>query len=259
MSENISVFAPVLVYDSGLGGVSTLYELKKAFPCEDFVYFADFLNSPYGNKSRAYILRVVLDNIAKLTKVWKPKAIILACNTATSVCIQKLRQIYFNIPVVGIEPAIKPAILSGAKNILVLATKTTLKYSSVVKLYSKTQNSMVTFASVDVLAKTIDKQFLNPKKLSIKIEHLLLPFKSKFDAVVLGCTHYVLVKRMMKNALEAHTLFDGNAGVIKRVSSLLRVLGLKKEFGNGKVLFVSSVKAKQRLLSFAFSKQREGA
>lgn len=257
MSNFFSVYAPILVYDSGLGGISTLCELQRTFPHEDFVYFADFLNSPYGNKGKRFILKVVNDNIRKLVGVWKPKAIVLACNTATCVCVQKLRKDYPNLSILGLEPAIKPAILSGEKNILVLATKTTIVHSGIVKLFSKTQNSKIAFVKLDNLAKIVDKYYTQQQKLAKKVERILCPFKAQFDAVVLGCTHYVLIKKHILATLETAQSFDGNAGLSKRLLSLLGALGLKKEVGNGKVIFVSSLKSKEKLLKYVFFKQRE--
>lgn len=255
MSNIFSFYAPILVYDSGIGGISTLCELKRALPHEDFVYFADFLNSPYGNKTKTCISKIVLNNIRKLIRVWQPKAIVLACNTATSVCAQKLRQIYPNTIIIGLEPAIKPAILSGVKNILVLATKATLKHSRVVKLLLKPSNCRVTLFNPNTLAKVIDKHFLNPQKLKKGIERILAPYKAKYDAVVLGCTHYVLAKNYILNVLGVETSFDGNVGAAKRLNSLLGILGLNKNVGEGRMTFLSSLEKKEKFLQHVFLKQ----
>lgn len=258
MKMKISCFAPNLVYDSGMGGLSTLSELKKALPNENFVYFADFLNAPYGNHKAKFINSVVLYNIKKLIKIWQPKSIVLACNTATSVCIQKLRQLYPHLIIVGLEPAIKPAVLSGCNNILVLGTKLTLRHSGIVKLFAENKKEGITFLELYNMAKIVDKYYFCEKKLQEKIKKCLKNLWGKFDAVVLGCTHYVLVKKQILACLgDGVTAFDGNSGVAKRLKNCLTALNLNSTSKSFDVVFTSSVPKKANLLKAAFFKQME--
>ena len=120
---------PIAVIDSGLGGISVLSHLLVELPNEDFVYFGDNANAPYGSKTTDEVLSLTLDNIKMLEEKYFAKAVVIACNTATGAAAAKCREIYPNMPIIGIEPAIKPAVtLSGkeAPNVLVMATPLTL-------------------------------------------------------------------------------------------------------------------------------------
>ena len=111
---------PIAVFDSGVGGLSTLAKLKSDLPKEDFLYFADNLNAPYGKKSKQEILNLTLKAIEGIL-AHNPKAIVIACNTVTGLCIETLRQTYPDVLFFGIQPAVKPA----PKNTLVFVTTAT--------------------------------------------------------------------------------------------------------------------------------------
>ena len=102
--------APIAIIDSGVGGLSVLAELKKIMPEENYLYFGDTANAPYGTKSREQVLEIMLENTEKLISLGV-KAIVVACNTATSAAVRVMREKYPDMPIVGIEPAIKPALL----------------------------------------------------------------------------------------------------------------------------------------------------
>ena len=117
---------PVGVIDSGVGGISVLRELVKLMPGEDFLFFGDSVNAPYGIKSREWICETVLSHTARLRERGI-KALVVACNTATSAAIKELRAVYDDMPVIGIEPALKPAVMvKEHPNVLVLATPGTV-------------------------------------------------------------------------------------------------------------------------------------
>ena len=118
---------PIGVLDSGLGGISVLRELVRLMPEEDYLYFGDSKNAPYGTKTAEEVLRLTRNTVSFLLEQGA-KAIVVACNTATSVAIRELRQEYPSIPMIGIEPALKPAVEAKAHStVLVMATPMTLK------------------------------------------------------------------------------------------------------------------------------------
>ena len=130
----MGILDPIGVMDSGVGGLSVLYELKKLIPREDYVYLADTANAPYGTKSAAEILKLTENNVRKLLE-YRCKAIVIACNTATAVSVEQMREKYTQIPIIGLEPALAPAIREHQEeNILVLATQATLKMERFEKL-----------------------------------------------------------------------------------------------------------------------------
>jgi len=126
---------PIGLFDSGIGGISIYNEIKKTLPLENTIYIADNLNAPYGKKNEAEIIQLSIKNTQKLVD-FGCKLIVVACNTATTNAIEVLRE-KFNIPIVGIEPSIKPAMLkTKTNNIGVLATEKTLSSN----LFQKTSN-----------------------------------------------------------------------------------------------------------------------
>ena len=118
---------PVGVFDSGVGGISVLRELVRVMPNEDFIYFGDSVNAPYGTKSVSEIRELTIRNVEKLLEMGA-KSIVVACNTATSAAVAVLRKMYPELPLVGIEPAIKPAVLHKPDSrVVVMATPMTIK------------------------------------------------------------------------------------------------------------------------------------
>ena len=253
-----SVFAPNLFYDSGLGGISTLAKAYNDMPNENFVYFADFINSPYGNKDKKFLTAIVLENLKKLVKIWSPKSIVLACNTATAVCINIIREKFPNIIIIGAEPAIKPALLSDCKNILVLGTKTTIQNSNLIKLFKQNNHKSLTFVGLSTFAKYIDKHIYSEYKINKQIEKEFFKYKNKFDGVVLGCTHYVLIKNNIKKFLSNNPImFDGNDGISKRLKQCLSLLNMENQSG-GYVVFTSSKLNKNEKLKRLFNHLKGG-
>src|SRR3712207_1903487 len=119
--------APIAVFDSGMGGISVLRELIKLMPQEDFLYFGDSKNAPYGTRTLPEIQELTIKNIQRLMNRGC-KSVAVACNTATSAAVRKLREMYPNFPIVGIEPAVKPAALENpGGRVLVMATPMTVR------------------------------------------------------------------------------------------------------------------------------------
>ena len=206
-------------FDSGIGGTTIMNEVKKLLPDEEYFYIADSKNCPYGNKSDDELKKIVTKNVEELKK-WGAKIIIIACNTATTRCINFLRQTYPNINFIGTEPAIKLAASTDAKNILVMATPGTIASERTKSLLKENQkpDQNITLLPCPGLADTIES-FLNTNdeyKIDNKLDELLANQVTP-DIIVLGCTHYSLIKDHIKNFFPNSKLIDGNLGVAREV------------------------------------------
>ena len=231
------------VFDSGIGGLTTLKEIRKLLPNEDYIYFADSVNNPYGEKTTEELFDIT-KNIVDFLIQEKVKLIVIACNTATTKCVNLLRDAYPNMLFVGTEPAIKVACDSNSKNILVLATPVTINSERTKELINnfKRENQNITLIKCDKLANAIET---NDNKLIDKLLHEYLDeYKDKkIDTIVLGCTHYPLIKKNIKKILPKVTLVDGNKGVARRVKYLLeRNKLLNPKTKKGKVTFIQTKK-----------------
>lgn len=228
--RNLTADKPNLFVDSGLGGLTTLLQAQALLPEEKFIYCADFKNSPYGNKTLKQIQNIVLHNLKHLDAEYSPKSVVFACNTATATTIQEVRRHFPHTVVVGAEPAIKPALRSGKKKILVLCTKVTLKESSMVQLFKIHKKENLDFCVLPELATLIDNFYsVNPQLIHKYLTEKLSRYRGRYDGVVLGCTHYIIVGQDIKNILGAEELFNGNFGIANRLKHCLDMLGLRKE------------------------------
>jgi glutamate racemase len=209
-----SSVAPICVFDSGIGGLNLLSECAKRLPERDFVYVADNYNVPYGNKSHAQILelaRGAFDVIA----TFNPSAAVVACNTVTAECIQTLREEY-DFPIVGIQPAIKQAAKAGGV-CLVLATCATIKSHSFCELAKKYLPSDAIIYPCVGLAEYIEQNIFD---LPSTLPDGLLP-DVHADSVVLGCTHYGFIKKIIREKYRCE-IFDGILGT---ADHLVKILG----------------------------------
>ena len=193
----------IVVMDSGIGGASILKEIAKKCPNEKYIYFADTLNSPYGEKSKKELFKILKKNIDNLNKKNDIKLLVLACNTASSLCGKELRKIY-KFPIICVEPAIKVAAEKGYKNIAILATPQTLKTNKTIKNYKKMNNLKIKKVPLKNLAKIIDCNVKNIKLVFPYIKECLNGLKC--DCVVVGCTHYNFVKEQIKEALNCEII-----------------------------------------------------
>ncbi len=206
-------------FDSGKGGTVIFKEIKKLLPEAEYFYIADTKNCPYGEKSDDELWEIVTGHVEKLKK-WGADVIVIACNTATTRCIEKLRKKYPDLNFVGTEPAIRLATKSGAKKVLVMATPGTIQSERMAKLLIENQKvgQKVELLSCEGLADAIEAD----QGIDEKLEELLKGVKRDFDAVVLGCTHYTLIKNRLQNFFPKAILVDGNFAVAKRVLFILR-------------------------------------
>lgn len=214
----------VAFFDSGIGGLTVLATCKKLLPGEIFYYYGDNLNAPYGNKPPQEICFLVEQAFKEIVKL-SPKAVVVACNTATAICIERLRRNY-PFSIIGTEPAIRSAV-KECKNVLVLSTRATYQSQRFIRLCEKIKrqspNVAVTLYPCDNLAGEIEKNVTN-KNWDVAPH---LP-KVRVDGVVLGCTHYIYKKEEIQSFYQAK-VFDGNDGIANR---LISVLAEKQESEN---------------------------
>ena len=216
---------PIGIFDSGIGGISILEKLKQLLPNENFIYLADNRNCPYGGKSKKEIFSLSNKNCEKLIEL-NCKIIIIACNTSTTNSIKKLREI-IDIPIIGIEPGLKPAIhYTKTKNIGILATEKTLGS----KLFFETLNhnriddihihEQIGYELVNL----IEEGSHSKQNLYKILDKYLVPMiNKKIDCLVLGCTHYNHIKDIIEEIIpEDIKIVDTIAPVNKRVLNILK-------------------------------------
>lgn len=220
----------ILVIDSGNGGLYTLNLLEKALPKENFVFYKDVLNVPYGNKTKRQLEQITINNLNCLLKKYKIKVVVFACNTLSTIVLNQMSKIFKNVKFFGVVPPIKRAI-KNKKNTLVLSTFATLKLGKIDKNYEHLSN--VNFVGFKDLAKKIDDNVYNLNNLLDFLNENLKNYKN-INNVVLGCTHFNLIKPQLRIVLNNDNLvfFEGSAITVKKVKRYLKVKNLLN--GNNK-------------------------
>lgn len=209
------------VFDSGIGGLTVLSECVRRLPCVDFIYLGDNERAPYGNRSEEEILSFSREAF-KLFRRMGVDAAVIACNTVTAVAADKLRK-EFSFPIIGSEPAIKPAAERGGK-ILVLATRRTAESARLKMLIGRFPECSFTVAPCPRFAGAIEAHFTKGEGVLLSSH---LP-EGKYDGVVLGCTHYAYFAPQISKYYAA-PLYDGAAGVAKRLAHVLEKKGNPNE------------------------------
>jgi len=240
---------PIAVFDSGVGGISVLAELISRMPGESYLYFGDSLHAPYGSRSPEEVRQLTHTHIRHLLDLGA-KAVVVACNTATGAAISDLRSLYPHVPLIGIEPAIKPAVQAHpGGRILVMATPVTLageKFRRLMEGYR--QEAEIIPLPAPQLARMIETG-AEPREIDGYLSELFSPFREvKPDAVVLGCTHYPFVREQIARASGTQALYDGGAGTARETERRLRECGLLREDGTGThVQILNSAPEKERI------------
>lgn len=213
---NLESTSPIGVFDSGLGGLSVLAAIRDLMPGENLIYYGDSANAPYGEKSPEQV-RQLSTRVCDILVGQGVKAIVVACNTATSAAIDALRKRY-TIPVIGMEPALKPAVEQTATGaVAVLATSLTLRESKFQQLLEQYRTSRRIFpVPCPELVTLVESGILSGKEAEKAVAGILAPLeKENLSAVVLGCTHYVFLKQIFETALGKNTrIIDGNRGTV---------------------------------------------
>lgn len=214
------------IYDSGMGGITVLAHLLKRLPHENYFYLADYLYAPYGEKDKQELSNIINQNISFLIEKGC-NTIVIACNTASTFA-KELREKY-SVPIIAIEPGIKMVhdFKEGTKT-LVLATPYTLQSEKFTNLFRKFGNSSMQLLPCKGLSSLIEKG--NDREIMDYLHKLLLPYQD-CQNIVLGCTHYPLIKDKIKKVLP-HThiaFFDGGDGVSKEVERIRKRQGSLSE------------------------------
>ena len=243
--------SPIAVFDSGLGGVSVLKEMIKIMPEEDMYYFGDSANAPYGTKSLEEVRSMTIKHVHDFIEMGC-KGVVIACNTATSAAVRTLREMYPDLPIVGIEPAVKPAVEAYPKgNVLVMATPMTIhqeKLKHLIDAYGGDAN--VIPLACPGLMDFVEVGNVNSPELKGFMRDLLYQYVGQLDAVVLGCTHYPFVKDAIIEVLGPEVeIFDGGYGTAKEIKRRLQVQNLLREKGTkkGEITFENSEKSPQKI------------
>lgn len=215
---------PIGFFDSGVGGISVLRESVKLLPNENYIYFGDSKNAPYGTKGVTEVKELTFKAVDFLLHK-NCKAIVIACNTATSAAINDLRNYYIDIPIIGIEPALKPAVeLHKAGKIVIMATPMTLaetKFNSLMKSYE--QAADIVPLPCAGLVELIESGIVEGEELNLYLRKKLDLYKeSGIGSVVLGCTHYPFIRKELSNILDETTaIIDGSLGTAKQLETQL--------------------------------------
>jgi glutamate racemase len=214
---------PIGLFDSGVGGTSIWKEIHHLLPNESTIYLADSINAPYGYKTVDEIISLSIKNTELLLKMGS-KIIVVACNTATTNAIEILRE-KFNVPFIGIEPAIKPAALkSASKSIGILATKGTLNsilFSESLDEYK--EHIKVTEIIGEGLVSLIEMGKIDDSEINILLNKYLQPMlKKDIDYLVLGCSHYPYLIPQLKKILPKQVkIIDSGIAVAKQTKNVL--------------------------------------
>ena len=236
---------PIAFFDSGLGGISVLRETVRLLPQENYLYYGDSLHAPYGVKSGQEIHALVDAAIRRLVE-GGAKALVIACNTATSAAIGMLREQYPDIPVIGTEPALKPAVeRHPGGRILVMATAMTVKEPKFQALRAQyEQQAEIIPIPCSGLMEFVEQGILRGEQLSAYLFEKLSPYlKVPVDAVVLGCTHYSFLQSAIRRIVgRTPEIIDGSYGIAMQLRRRLEAVDELNGSGvRGTVTFENSL------------------
>ena len=247
MSDN----RPLAVIDSGIGGLAYLSWIQEFLPQETLVYLADRKNFPYGTKTPAQVLEAVSEGVEKLQHHYHPKALVVACNTASVVALQDLRR-RFDFPIVGVVPAVKPGAQASKNHILgILATDRTIQdpyIQNLIHTYALGQK-VVAFGASDLVTH-VEEDYMNPDPVARKtlLDSWAQKFlKEKADVVVLGCTHFLHISQELQTALGPDVkIVYSRDGVGKQTRKVLTEKGLLAQEKSGADVFYITAGADQK-------------
>ena len=225
------------IIDSGIGGGSVLREILKQGINANFIYYSDSKNNPYGDKSNDEVYSIV-KNIVNFLLEKGCVAIVIACNTASAMCVKRLREEYPDTLFIAIEPAYKMVHDYNPKGkTLVMATKGTLASEKFLVLFNKYDNNRTILLPCSGLAELIEEG--NEVKIDRYLDDNLSRYKD-IDNVVLGCTHYPLIKDNIRKVLGDIMFFDGSLGVSKELVRQLEFRGITFDDNSYSVEFIDS-------------------
>lgn len=236
-------------FDSGIGGMTVLYDTLKVLPNEDYVYYADTANVPYGPKPKEEVRKYIFNAIDFLVNEGV-KAVVIACNTATSVAIEELRKKY-SIPIIGMEPAVKPAVKNSKdleKRVLVTATALTIKEKKLHNLIDRVDDEhIVDLIALPELVKFSEKLNFDDKIVLSYLKEELKQFNlNDYGTIVLGCTHFSYFKDKFKTIIPSDIkIIDGNLGTANNLKRILGEKGLLNQGSKNITFYNSGIKVEK--------------
>lgn len=251
----------IAIFDSGIGGMTVLHQAMKLLPEEEYIFYADTAHVPYGEKPKEDVKKYVLEAVDFLA-AQDLKALVVACNTATSVAIEDLRQ-KFRFPVLGIEPAVKPAVQQSEKRrkkVLVLATRLTLKEVKFHQLVERIdKHDIVDGLPLPGLVTFAESFNFHKDQVIPYLREQLKPFDlTEYGTVVLGCTHFPFFKDCIRSLFPNETdIIDGSNGTAR---NLKRILNERHQIGGGTgtiSFYKSSVKVEDQVTLNQYQKLLE--
>lgn len=252
--------SPIGIFDSGLGGLSTTGAICSLLPAEKILYFGDSVHNPYGTKTREEITEyctAICDAFARQNV----KAVVIACNTATSAAVPFLRQRY-DFDIIGMEPALKPAASLGEhQKIAVWATRLTLEEEKFARLLHRfDQDHEICRVACPKLVRLVEEDRLEDLDAVDEAlwEYLEASDWKHLDSIVLGCTHFVFFKERLQTLTEGRIhLIDGNAGTARHLKDVLEKQNLLNPHGPGSLHLDNSDPGKLQLSSKLIQKAKE--
>ena len=222
-------------FDSGLGGISVLHEARRVMPNENYLFFGDNKNAPYGPRPLEEIRALSAAGIQRLLDR-EVKAIVIACNTATSAYAEIVRAEHPDLPIIGMEPALKPAHYArhGGK-VIVLATDATLRLEKFKRLMARYGDDVIPVVG-EGLVELVETGRAHTPEAEGRMHALLDPYaQEQIDAVVLGCTHYPYLRAYVREIFPDARLFDGRDGTVLRLKDQLEKFGLRSDDAPGTI------------------------
>ena len=231
------------IFDSGIGGMSVLHQALATLPHENYIFYADTDHVPYGTKTKDQVISYV-DEMIQFMLSHNCKAVVIACNTATSAAASIMRQKY-TIPIIGIEPAVKPAVFCmDHPRVLVMATPMTIHAEKFHKLMDRyADDATIIPLPCPGLMDFVERGDLDGEDLHKYLNELLYSYRDhKVDAAVLGCTHYPFAREQIQSVLgEEVRIFDGGEGTAREMRRRLAESGLlRDEQRKGTICFENS-------------------
>ncbi len=214
---------PIGIFDSGVGGLTVLREVRRLLPYEDIVYFGDTARVPYGNKSKATIVKFSTENIIFLLKK-RVKIVIIACNTSSALALDYLKKA-FNVPIVGvIASGVKKALAVSRNNsIAIIGTRSTINSKAYEKEIKRSRKKVRIYSqSCPLFVPLVEEGLLKGEIVNGAIGMYLEPMKQKkVDTLILGCTHYPLLKAAIADYLKGVNIVDSAQEVAAHTKELL--------------------------------------
>jgi len=260
----LNAAAPIGVFDSGIGGLSVLRDIRRALPGEDLLYIADSANVPYGSKSPSFI-RERSRFLAEFLLGKQAKAVVIACNTATAAAANFLRSRY-SIPIVAMEPAVKPAMAATRSGVIgVLATVGTLssaRFAALLERFSK--GVQVVVQPCPGLVEQVEAGYLDGKETRELVENYTAPLRAAgADVIVLGCTHYPFLRPLIASVVGPHvTLIDTGSAVAKQLRRVLKanaLLNSKQPAGIERFWTTGDLDSSKRVIACLWDRSAEVA